>query len=106
MIVFLNYLPTIIWLVGVAIMGYFYFKKKKNLKGTLITAGVLIVIALVLKAVTPSYMPKGTVPKMPITLPAAKELPPVVDRSLKPEMTPEERAKSFDEKFDAVRQSK
>lgn len=55
--------------------------------------------------ITPSYMPKGEVPKMPITMPEAKELPPVVDRTLKPELTNEERAEQFDQKFDAVKQS-
>lgn len=104
MIALLNYLPVIIWMIGVAIMAYFFFKKD-NVKATIITAGVLIVIALGLKALTPSYMPKGTVPPMPIIQPEVKELPPVVDRTLKPEMTNEERAKRFDEKFDAVKQS-
>lgn len=105
MIVFLNYLPTIIWVVGTAIMAYFFFKKKNPLH-TIYTGLILVVIALGLKAITPSYMPKGEVPKVPITMPEVKELPPVVDRTLKPEMTDEERKKSFDEKFDAVKQSK
>lgn len=105
MIVFLNYLPTIIWLLGTMLMGYFFFKKK-NPMHTIYTGLVLVVIALALKAITPSYMPKGEVPKMPITHPEAKVLPPLEDRSLKPVMTDEERKKSFDEKFDAVKQSK
>lgn len=34
-----------------------------------------------------------------------KELPPVVDRTLKPELTNEELAEQFGQKFDAVKQS-
>ena len=104
MIVVLNYLPVTIWAIGTLIMGYIFFKKK-DVQATIFTAFVLILIALGLKAVTPSYMPKGTVPTVPIVLPEAKELPPMVDRTLKPEMTPDERAKQFDQKFDAVKQS-
>lgn len=104
MIVFLNYLPSIVWVFGIALMVYFSWKKR-NFKYASYTAVALILVILGLKAVTPSYLPKGEVPKMPITMPEAKELPPVVDRTLKPELTTEERAKQFDQKFDAVKQS-
>lgn len=103
MIVFLNYLPTIIFVGGLALTLWFFLKDKRE--AMVISGIVSALLLIVLKAVTPSYMPKGEVPKMPITMPETKELPPMVDRTLKPEMTNEERAKQFDQKFDAVKQS-
>lgn len=103
MIAFLNYLPTIILVVGLVLTTYFYYKDKRE-TFLLVAVGTALLL-VVLRVVTPSYMPKGEVPKMPITLPEAKELPPMLDRTLKPEMTNEERAKQFDQKFDAVKQS-
>lgn len=103
MIVFLNYLPTLLIVLGMFVSGYLFIKNKRGA-----AFGIVAVVALflvLLKAITPSYMPKGEVPKMPITMPEAKELPPVVDRTLKPELTNEERAEQFDQKFDAVKQS-
>ena len=104
MIVFLNYLPNIILALGIWLTTYLYLKDKREL---FLFAGIgTIVLLVALKAITPSYMPKGTVQTVPIIQPEAKELPPMVDRTLKPEMTNEERKKNFDEKFDAVKQSK
>lgn len=103
MIVFLNYLPTLLIAIGMAVSVYLFVKNKRE--ASFITVAVTALLLVLLKAVTPSYMPKGEVPKMPITMPEAKELPPVVDRTLKPELTTEERAKQFDQKFDAVKQS-
>lgn len=103
MIVFLNYLPTIVFVGGLALTLWFFLKDKRE--AMVISGIVSALLLIVLKAVTPSYMPKGEVPKMPITMPEARELPPMVDRTLKPEMTNEERAKQFDQKFDAVKQS-
>lgn len=103
MIVFLNYLPTLVIALGMALSVYLFIKN--NREASFITVAVAALLLVLLKAVTPSYLPKGEVPKMPITMPEAKELPPVVDRTLKPELTTEERAKQFDQKFDAVKQS-
>ena len=103
MIVFLNYLPTLLIVLGMLVSGYLFIKNKRD--AAFGTVAVVALFLVLLKAVTPSYMPKGEVPKMPITMPEAKELPPVVDRTLKPELTNEERAKQFDQKFDAVKQS-
>lgn len=103
MIVFLNYLPTIVFVGGLALTLWFFLKDKRE--AMVISGIVSALLLIVLKAVTPSYMPKGEVPKMPITMPEAKKLPPMVDRTLKPELTNEERAKQFDQKFDAVKQS-
>jgi len=103
MIVFLNYLPTLLIVLGMFVSGYLFIKNKRGA-----AFGIVAVVALflvLLKVITPSYMPKGEVPKMPITLPETKELPPVVDRTLKPELTNEERAEQFGQKFDAVKQS-
>jgi len=103
MIVFLNYLPTLVLMAGLALTLWFFLKDKRE---AMLISGISAAILMVaLKAITPSYLPKGEVPKMPITMPEAKELPPVVDRTLKPELTTEERAKQFDQKFDAVKQS-
>lgn len=108
MIVFLNYLPTLLIVLGMFVSGYLFIKNKRGAAvfGTVAAVAAVVVLLLVLlKAVTPSYMPKGEVPKMPITMPETKELPPVVDRTLKPELTNEERAEQFGQKFDAVKQS-
>ena len=103
MIVFLNYLPTLLIVLGMFVSGYLFVKNKRGAAfGAVVVAALFLVL---LKAITPSYMPKGEVPKMPITMPETKELPPVVDRTLKPELTNEERAEQFDQKFDAVKQS-
>ena len=103
MIVFLNYLPTLLIVLGMLISVYLFIKNKRD--AAFGTVAVVVLFLVLLKAVTPSYLPKGEVPKMPITMPEAKEPPPVVDRTLKPELTTEERAKQFDQKFDAVKQS-
>ena len=108
MIVFLNYLPTLLIVLGMFVSGYLFIKNKRGAAvfGTVAAVAAVVVLLLVLlKAVTPSYMPKGEVPKMPITMPETKEPPPVVDRTLKPELTNEERAAQFGQKFDAVKQS-
>ena len=111
MIVFLNYLPTLLIVLGMFVSGYLFIKNKRGAAvfGTVAAvaavAAVVVLLLVLLKAVTPSYMPKGEVPKMPITMPETKELPPVVDRTLKPELTNEERAEQFGQKFDAVKQS-
>ena len=103
MIVFLNYLPTLLIVLGMLVSGYLFIKNKRG--AAFGTVAVVALFLVLLKAVTPSYMPKGEVPKMPITMPETKELPPVVDRTLKPELTNEERAAQFGQKFDAVKQS-
>lgn len=103
MIVFLNYLPTLLIVLGMLVSGYLFIKNKRG--AAVGTVAVVALFLVLLKAITPSYMPKGEVPKMPITMPEAKELPPVVDRTLKPELTNEERAEQFGQKFDAVKQS-
>ena len=105
MIVFLNYLPTLLIVLGMFVSGYLFIKNKRGAVVFGTVAAVVVLLLVLLKAVTPSYMPKGEVPKMPITMPETKELPPVVDRTLKPELTNEERAKQFDQRFDAVKQS-
>ena len=105
MIVFLNYLPTLLIVLGMFVSGYLFIKNKRGAAVFGTVASVVVLLLVLLKAVTPSYMPKGEVPKMPITMPETKELPPVVDRTLKPELTNEERAEQFGQKFDAVKQS-
>ncbi len=101
MIVFLNYLPAIMLATGMSLVAYLLWTGKH--KASLVAAVSILVLLLVLKAITPSYMPKGTVGQVPLTQPEAKELPPLQDRTLKPEMTKEERDAHFKQQFDAVK---
>lgn len=103
MIVFLNYLPALVVILGIGLTTYLYMKDKRE--AFLLVGLTTVILLVVLKAITPSYMPKGTVGQVPLVQPEPKELPPMVDRTLKLEMTDEERAKQFDQKFDAVKQS-
>ena len=100
MIVFLNYLPTFVLVAGLALTLYLYLKDKRE---AMLVSGIATALLLVvLKAVTPSYMPKGTVPPVPLVMPEVKELPPVEDRTRQSEMSREEREKHFNKTFEAV----
>lgn len=100
MIVFLNYLPAIMLATGMGLVACLLWAGKH--KASLIVAVSILVLLLVLKAVTPSYMPKGTVPKLPLVV-EQEESPPMQNRILKPEMTKEERDAHFKQQFDAVK---
>lgn len=100
MILILNYLPVLIILAGMFLAAYLYTKNK--FAHIAVVGLTTLGLVLVIKAATPSYMPKGTVPKLPLVV-EQEESPPMQNRILKPEMTKEERDAHFEQQFDAVK---
>lgn len=62
MVVLFNYLPMLLMLIGVCFI-YYFSVHKLNAKGALITLGVMVLVYIALAAITPSYLPKGSVHK-------------------------------------------
>lgn len=108
MILLLNYIPTILLVIAIGATGlgvyynYTYEKNGKKLRYILYVYVVLALIAITLRAINPSYMPKGTVPTVPIVSPEPKTLPPIEDRTKQPELSKEERDKHFNKLFESV----
>lgn len=83
MVFLLNSIPILIVLIGVGLMG-FYFFKRKDLKATAVTGIIAFLCMSIYQGIQPSYLPKGDVPSMtrvPIT--QSKDIE-VQDRLLKP----------------------
>lgn len=74
----------------------YMLRKNKKLAYTMPVLGLLTIIGYT--AVQPSYMPKGTAPRMPQPVFADSDAV-IEDRLLKPDMTKEEREAHFDEKM-------
>lgn len=104
MVVFLNYLPIILIFV-VSLLAYYWYRNKTFTGHKTVLLFVVLAAALTLLAgLGPSYLPKPEVARL--SNPEFTEsTEPVTDRLLKPSLTKEEREKSFDSKFDAVKQA-
>lgn len=104
MVALLNLLPAAI-VLGALYLAYRRYKKKTlNWETGLGLFVVTAVVLMILNGITPSYMPKGDVQKLPNPT-FEKSDAPIQDRNRKPELTTEERQRHFDEKFDAVKQA-
>lgn len=103
MVIILNAIP---FLIGFAFACYAlvnWGNKKKCVIATVVSALALLMI----HSLTPSYAPKGTVPKLTIKhdqIPKT-ELPEIKSRLLKPSLTEDERDARNKELFDAVRRA-
>ena len=101
MVLLLNLFPVIIILGSLGLAYRWYRYNKLNLRngiGLMITVFLTIIL---LNAMTPSYMPKGTV--APLKNPGFNGTEAVIeDRNLKPDLSADERQQRFDEKFDAT----
>lgn len=104
MVALLNFLPALI-VLGALYLAYRWHKKKTlNWESGLGLFVTTVVVLVILNSITPSYMPKGDVKKLPNPT-FEKSDAPIQDRNRKPELTTEERQQRFDEKFDAVKQA-
>ena len=104
MVALLNFLPALI-VAGALYLTYRWHKKKTLNRETGLGLFVgMVVVLTILNSITPSYMPKGDVRKLPNPT-FEKSDAEIQDRNRKPELTTEERQQRFDEKFDAVKQA-
>jgi hypothetical protein len=96
MVILLNYLPVVLLVLSLW-LGYGVFRQPTSKsKKVYLTLAILLLLAAVVA--TPSYAPKGTVPKLPnpplVSAPAEMQ-----DRLRKP-MPPEQRQQEFEKAFD------
>lgn len=104
MILLLNLLPALILIIGIP-LTFFLAKKQKGWYAVISLVATIFAYVL-LNMATPSYMPKGTVGKVPLEQPVEpKVLPPIEDRSKQPELTAEEREARHKKLFNAVEQA-
>jgi len=103
MILGLNLTIGAVFLGGLFIVGYFTSKKKY--KRALTASAIFGIILYVMNAATPSYAPKGTVKRLNNSEFVTQELD-IQDRLKKPSLNEQERQERFDDKFNAVQESK
>lgn len=63
MVLFLNFLLVLL-LLGVSSIGYYKYKKTKDMKWAVITLVVNFLVVIIYNTIQPSYLPKGEAPKM------------------------------------------
>ena len=104
MVILLNFLPFLVVAGYIGLAFYWYRKNTLSLKRSIALMIVAFLSITVLNAFTPSYMPKPRTPALE-NPPFEKSEAEITDRSLKPDQTVSEREKTFDDKFDAVKQA-
>lgn len=90
----LNIIPTIIFMVGAFITYYFFKIGKKN--GILFTIVLTIFTLVAYQQLQPSYITKTSVKGLPSLPMEGVQDSKVEDRSLRPEMTTQERNSHFE----------
>lgn len=96
MVILLNYLPLITVLVGMYFVWRFIEAKKT--RKALIALGATVLISMGIAAVTPSYMPKGTVREASVPHFDTVETP--VENRLRQARTEEEHSERLNEGLD------
>lgn len=103
MVIVLNAIPFIV----VAAFSFYAWRNWINKKKCVIAAAVSALALIMIHSFTPSYAPKGIVPRLPIKhdqIPKT-ELPEIKSRLLKPSLTEDEREARNKELFDAVKRA-
>lgn len=103
MVAILNLLPINIILIFIGLIVLFYEQRRYKLAIVTLILGCGLVY--ITHAITPSYIPKGTI--QPLTLPEFEQtIIPSENRLLTPTLNEQERQERFDNTFDAVQRTR